>query len=161
MISRVGVSSSITRIGRSGGAPPLRTRQRWTAASRADRCTGRLITQHHLVAGSGKMRLDKLSRHGVILNHKNPRRLFRLCTGLADSGAGLSQSRGSRQGEKEATSLARLALETELAALQFNQALGDGQAQARTFCGLTGLRETVEGVKDALLILGGNSWPGI
>ena len=107
------------------------------------------------------MRLDKLSRHGVILNHKNPRRLFRLCTGLADSGAGLSQSRGSRQGEKEATSLARLALETELAALQFNQALGDGQAQARTFCGLTGLRETVEGVKDALLLLGGNSRPGI
>src|SRR5207245_11257677 len=81
------------------------------------RGTIRLITQHHLVAGSGKMRLDKLSRHGVILNHKNPRRLFRLCTGLADSGAGLSQSRGSRQGEKEATSLARLALEAELPAL--------------------------------------------
>src|SRR5207245_5234948 len=102
----------------------------------------RLITQHLLVAGSGKMRLDKLSRHGVILNHKYPRRLFRLCAGLADSGAGLSQSRGSRQGEKEATSLARLALEAELPALQFNQAPGDGQAQTRTFCGLTGLRET-------------------
>src|SRR5207244_6249366 len=95
------------------------------------RGTVRLITQHHLVAGSGKMHLDKLSRHRVILNHKNPRRLLRLCTGLADSGAGLSQNRGSRQGEKEATSLARLALEAELAALQFDQAPGDRSEERR------------------------------
>src|SRR5207302_7549501 len=49
----------------------------------------------------------------------------------------------------------------ELAALQFDQAPGDSQAQARTFRGLTGLRETVEGVKDTLLLFGGNSRPGI
>src|SRR5207245_9015991 len=86
------------------------------------RGAARFIAQHHLVAGSGKMRLDELSRHRVILNDKNPRWFFCLSRELAFLRPALWNSRSNRQTEMKATSLAWLALEPELAAMQFDQA---------------------------------------
>jgi hypothetical protein len=61
------------------------------------------------------------------------------------------------QGEHEATALSHLALHADLASVEFNQALGDGEAQARPLgFPLSVTAHLVELVKDGVKFLGWN-----
>src|SRR3989441_10436887 len=120
----------------------------------------RLITQHHLVAGSGKMRLDKLSCHGVILNDKNPRCLLRLSPERAFLWGHWWNSGSYRQTKMEAASLAGLTIHGQATSLQLQEASRYRQTQAHAFGGLSRFPQLVEDLEDALLFLGRNPRPG-
>src|SRR2546425_10383419 len=83
-----------------------------------------------LVAGSGKMRLDKLSCHGVILNHKNPRCLLRLSPERAFLWGHWWNSGSYRQTKMEAASLAGVTIQGQATSLQLQGAPCNGQTQA-------------------------------
>jgi hypothetical protein len=58
----------------------------------------------------------------------------------------------------KAASLSHLTVNTQLTAMQFNQALSDGQAKPSPFRLRSGTSETVESFKDSPLLFGGDTW---
>src|SRR5580704_1584052 len=103
------------------------------------------------------MRLDYMRRRGVIFNHQNlwgftrTRRQFQR-TAL------VGHKRGDqRQGKIERASVAGLAIQSEITALELHKALRDGQAKAGALGGLAGLLQALERFEDALLFLDWNA----
>src|SRR6267143_3506970 len=57
------------------------------------------------------------------------------------------------------TALADFAIQSELTAVQFDQAMSDCEAKTRAFGFLTGFAKAIEGFEDALLFGGRNAGP--
>ena len=107
------------------------------------------------------MRLDKLSCHGVILNHKNPWCLLRLSPERAFLWGHWWNSGSYRQTKMEAASLAGLTIQGQATSLQLQEAPRNRQTQAHAFGSLSRFPQLVEDLEDALLFLGRNPRPGI
>src|SRR6266481_1332513 len=65
----------------------------------------------------------------------------------------------NRKREIETTSLAYFAVQSELTAVQFDQAMSDGKAKARALGFLAGFVKAIEGFEDALLFGGRDARP--
>src|SRR5712664_2090504 len=73
----------------------------------------------------------------------------------------LQNSGSDWQTEIKAASTAGCALQAKRSALQFHQALGDGQAQSCALDTLAGFPQAVKSIEDALLLVGRNPGPVI
>jgi hypothetical protein len=117
----------------------------------------RLITSQRLIAGSGKLRLNKLARGHIIFNDENPRRSVSSCFGYGRPG-GLIQS-GFNMGKSKikACTLTGLALDFQLASVEFDEPGTDGKAQARAFGSSARLCQANERLENPLLLFEGDT----
>src|SRR5713101_5882925 len=69
--------------------------------------------------------------------------------------------RSDGQAEVKATSIPRRALKAQCSALQFHQAIGDGEAQSGAFDAVAGFPKAVKSFEDALLLFSWNPGPVI
>src|SRR5690349_22338129 len=110
-----------------------------------------------MVASRSKLGVNEMGGGAIILNHQNSpwpegsRRSFRFAAGC------FLDRDGNREKEIETASLSCLTIKTQLSAVQFDKALGDGQAKPSPFCHFAGIPEPVKGLEDPRLLFIGNA----
>src|SRR5229473_7413967 len=114
----------------------------------------RLFAERHLVSRGGELRLNQLRGHPIIFNHQNSRGPERSRSRFRFASEWFSGGGNCGKREIETASLAYLTLQAQLTAMQFNQALSDGQSQSSPFRFLAGFPEPVESLENAPFLFG-------
>jgi ribosomal protein S14 len=117
----------------------------------------RLFTSQCLIAGSGKLRLNKLPRGHIIFNDENPRRSVSSCFGCGRPGGLIRSGFNMEKGKIKARAVAGLALDFQLASVQFDEPGTDGKAQARAFGSSARLCQANERLENPLLLFEGDT----
>src|SRR5437879_13880927 len=102
-----------------------------------------------------------MNSHAIIFNDQDLWRFWRLVGNLRDWCSRFSNGSSNGQTEMKATSVARCALQAQVPALQFDQAIGDYQAQSRAFHAFARITQAVEGFENSLLFFPRNPRPVI
>jgi hypothetical protein len=95
----------------------------------------------------------------VVFDHQDPWTSHESRSGLNDVRNGFLCGRSGGQGKIEPASLPNQAFKTQVAAMEFHQAVGDGQTQAGALGFFAGLAKTVENFEDTLLLIRWNTRP--
>src|SRR5258708_17171210 len=98
---------------------------------------------------------------GIVFNDQDFWPLIRSVHGFGRLRARLQNGGRDWQTEIEATPAAGYALQAKCSALQFHEALGDGQAQSCALDTVAGFPQAVKSIEDALLLVGRNPRPVI
>src|SRR5260370_16377210 len=107
------------------------------------------------------MRLDELGGRAIVFNDQDGRQTDAYPGRRWRMGKRSLNRHSNGKREIETTTPAYFAVQSELTAVQFDQAMSDGKAKARALGFLAGFMKTIEGFEDALLFGGRDARPTV